>query len=58
MRTLSATLYAMESRESVRAIARALLTRGKGILAADESVSTMDKRLEAVGAGTTPEMRR
>ncbi len=58
MRMLSATLYAMESRESVRAIARALLTRGKGILAADESVSTMDKRLEAVGAGTTPEMRR
>ena len=42
----------------MRTIVRALLTKGKGILAADESIVTMDKRLASVGALTTPEMRR
>lgn len=59
---LSVTLYTMESGEyknaNVRAIVRALLVKGKGILAADESTGTMNKRLEAVGAMTTPEIRR
>lgn len=44
--------------ENVRAIVRALLAKGKGILAADESTGTINKRLESVGAMTTPEMRR
>lgn len=43
--------------ENMRAIVRALLAKGKGILAADESTATMNKRLEAVGAGITPEVR-
>lgn len=44
--------------ENVRAIIRALLVKGKGILAADESTGTMNKRLESVGVLTTPPMRR
>ncbi len=47
----------MKKQENMRAIVRALLAKGKGILAADESVRTMNTRLEAVGALTTPEMR-
>jgi fructose-bisphosphate aldolase class I len=43
--------------ENMRAIVRALLTKGKGILAADESITTMNKRLEAIGAVSTPEIR-
>jgi fructose-bisphosphate aldolase, class I len=35
-----------------------LMARGKGILAADESNSTADKRLESVGAEVGEEMRR
>ncbi len=34
-----------------------MVADGKGILAADES-NTMTKRIEAVGAGSTPETRR
>ncbi len=37
--------------------ARAMVADGKGILAADESNKTMTKRLEAVGAESTPETR-
>lgn len=44
--------------QQVRETARALVVAGKGILAADESTGTMNKRLEAAGAVTTPEMRR
>ncbi|HEY8993973.1 MAG TPA: class I fructose-bisphosphate aldolase [Lacunisphaera sp.] len=40
------------------AIARALVAPGKGILAADESVGTMDKRLEAAGITPAEENRR
>lgn len=39
-------------------IAQKLLQSGKGILAADESVASADKRLAAYGIGTGPEMRR
>lgn len=44
--------------ENMRAIVRALLIKGKGILAADESTGTMNKRLALVGTLTTPEIRR
>lgn len=44
--------------DALQTIARALLARGKGILAADESDGTMDKRLTAINAATTPEGRR
>jgi fructose-bisphosphate aldolase class I len=37
--------------------AQAMVAAGKGILAADESNATMTKRLEAVGAESTPESR-
>jgi fructose-bisphosphate aldolase, class I len=40
------------------AIAKALLTDGKGILAADETVGTLTKRFEALGIASTPESRR
>ncbi|MBI4086419.1 fructose-bisphosphate aldolase class I [Candidatus Kaiserbacteria bacterium] len=48
----------MEHIEYVRTVARSLLVKGKGILAADESTKTMDTRLAAVGAMATPDMRR
>ncbi len=38
--------------------AHTLLAHGKGILAADESIASADKRLAAYGIGTGPEMRR
>jgi len=40
------------------AIARSLFAKGKGILAADESVSTATKRLASYGISTSEEMRR
>ena len=39
-------------------VAAALVAPGKGILAADESIATMLRRLEAVGAAPTAQMRR
>ncbi len=42
---------------SLHAITKQLLARGKGILAADESVGTCDKRFEKYGIAKTPEMR-
>ena len=39
-------------------IATALVAPGKGILAADESIATMSKRLEAVGVRPGADMRR
>ncbi len=38
-------------------IAFKIISNGKGILAADESIGTMTKRLEAVGVTSTPENR-
>jgi fructose-bisphosphate aldolase class I len=40
------------------AIARSLFAPGKGILAADESITTADKRLAAYGIATGEEMRK
>ena len=39
-------------------VAAALVAPGKGILAADTSIATMSRRLEAVGAAQTAAMRR
>ena len=38
-------------------IAKKILEKGKGILAADESTGTMTKRLEEVGVSSSPENR-
>ena len=38
--------------------ARALVARGKGILAADETVPTLTKRFDALGISSTPSSRR
>ena len=42
----------------MEATARALVARGKGILAADESTGTIEKRFKSVGAACTEENRR
>ena len=46
-----------EHRKSLEATAHALVAEGRGILAADESNATMTKRLESVGAESTPDTR-
>ncbi|XP_030571785.1 fructose-bisphosphate aldolase isoform X4 [Drosophila novamexicana] len=47
-----------ELQEELRTIAQAIVAPGKGILAADESVSTMGKRLKDIGVENTDENRR
>jgi len=42
----------------LRATAQAMVAPGKGILAADESYNTANKRFEKLGIPTTEEMRR
>lgn len=42
----------------IRETASRLVTQGRGVLAADESIATMSKRLEAAGVSPTPESRR
>ncbi len=42
----------------IEATARALVARGKGILAADESTGTIEKRFKSVGVACTEENRR
>lgn len=44
--------------QELRRIANAITAKGKGILAADESVSTMGKRLADIGVENTEENRR
>jgi fructose-bisphosphate aldolase class I len=44
--------------EELQAIARALLAKGKGILAADETPSTLTRRFTALGITSTEETRR
>ncbi|KAL1489453.1 hypothetical protein ABEB36_014346 [Hypothenemus hampei] len=44
--------------DELRKIANAIVAPGKGILAADESVSTMGKRLSDIGVENTEENRR
>lgn len=48
----------MGSPEKLQRCARSFFVKGKGILAADESTSTMNKRLAAIGVAEEPEMRR
>jgi len=48
----------MSASEELQATAAALVAEGKGILAADESNGTMDKRLKAVDVEPGEEMRR
>ena len=42
---------------TIEDIAKQMVTKGKGILAADESNGTMTKRLKAVKINSTPENR-
>jgi len=47
-----------EQEDELRKIANAIVAPGKGILAADESVGSMGKRLEGIGVENTEENRR
>jgi fructose-bisphosphate aldolase, class I len=44
--------------EALRDTARELVARGKGILAADESSGTIEKRFDQIGVTSTEENRR
>src|SRR5260370_5710431 len=44
--------------ENLESIARKLVAAGKGILAADESSPTIEKRLKTIGVTSTEENRR
>jgi fructose-bisphosphate aldolase, class I len=44
--------------ESLQDIAIRMVATGKGILAADESTGSIQKRLESIGVASTPESRR
>lgn len=60
--TLNMTTYfnypTKELQAELQRIANAIVAPGKGILAADESVSTMGKRLQDIGCENTDENRR
>lgn len=47
-----------EVQDELKRIAQAIVAPGKGILAADESVSTMGKRLQDIGVENTDDARR
>lgn len=47
-----------EQQDELRIIAQKMMTPGKGILAADESVGSMGKRLQGIGVENTEENRR
>uniref|UniRef100_A0AC35U0Y2 Fructose-bisphosphate aldolase n=1 Tax=Rhabditophanes sp. KR3021 TaxID=114890 RepID=A0AC35U0Y2_9BILA len=47
-----------EQEDELRAIAKAIVAPGKGILAADESTGSMEKRLSPLGLENTEENRR
>src|SRR4051795_329439 len=47
-----------EAMSELNDIARALVAEGKGILAADESTSTIKKRFDSIGLESTEETRR
>jgi len=44
--------------ETLESVARKLVAPGKGILAADESSGTLDKRLKSINVPSTEENRR
>ncbi|MGH8640512.1 MAG: class I fructose-bisphosphate aldolase, partial [Burkholderiales bacterium] len=46
------------STQSLEAVARAMVAPGKGILAADESTGTIEKRLKSINVENTEENRR
>ncbi|QXX74885.1 class I fructose-bisphosphate aldolase [Methylovirgula sp. HY1] len=46
------------NRDQLERIARAMVGKGKGLLAADESTGTIKKRFEAIGIASTAETRR
>ena len=46
------------NRDQLERIARAMVARGKGLLAADESTGTIKKRFDAIGIASTAETRR
>ncbi|MGB7125822.1 MAG: class I fructose-bisphosphate aldolase [Methylovirgula sp.] len=46
------------NKEQLARTAQAMVARGKGILAADESSTTIKKRFDAIGVESTPESRR
>lgn len=48
----------MMGRSSLVTCAKSFFTHGKGVLAADESTPTMNKRLRSIGVPEEPEMRR
>ncbi|MFY9587109.1 MAG: class I fructose-bisphosphate aldolase [Actinomycetota bacterium] len=48
----------MATNQKLQKVARALVAPGKGILAADESTGSIQKRLESVGVESTEENRR
>lgn len=47
-----------EKEDELRAIAQAIVAEGKGILAADESTGSMDKKLKPIGLENNEENRR
>lgn len=46
------------NKDQLERIARAMVAKGKGLLAADESTGTIKKRFEAIGIASTVETRR
>lgn len=50
--------YADDMNESLNEIAKQMVQKGKGLLAADESLGTAKKRLVAVGVEDSAENRR
>jgi fructose-bisphosphate aldolase class I len=52
------SIFEESEMSELQQIADRLVAEGKGILAADESNGTMDKRLKAAGVDATEEMRR
>jgi fructose-bisphosphate aldolase class I len=46
------------SKRQLQSVANSLIARGKGILAADESLPTIKKRFDGIGAESTEESRR
>src|SRR5688572_31609243 len=60
LRTLQTAEQRMKGSEmsEMESIAQALVARGKGILAADESTPTIAKRFEPIGVASTEETRR
>ncbi|PYK93365.1 MAG: fructose-bisphosphate aldolase class I, partial [Verrucomicrobia bacterium] len=44
--------------ENLESVARKLVAAGRGILAADESSPTIEKRLKSIGVASTEENRR